>query len=321
MTTRALLALALAFGLTSAARAKTESAPAPAADAPFRWQLGPSKLTLGHELTLDLPRGYVFLEREQAAKLLEKNGNFYNQNLLGIVASADESATWLVTIRYTEEGYVKDNEKVDADEILKTIREGTESANEERKSKGFPALTIEGWADPPRYEKSVHHLVWALIVSEPSGKSINYNTRILGRRGFVAHNLITPPERLDADKPNAATLLAATTFNSGARYADFKPGVDKVATYGIAALVAGGVGLKLVKIGLLAKFGKVILAVLIAGKKALILAFIAVAGFFKKLFGGKKEAPATVSAAAPPPPDPPAGDPPAGDPPAGDPPA
>jgi uncharacterized membrane-anchored protein len=256
------------------------------------WKIGPATIDLGHELALGLKAEHRFLPKAAAAEVLTKMGNFYNDNLLGIVTSlADEE--WYATIRYEEEGFIKDDEAVNADELLSAIKEGTEEANKERVEKGFKALRIDGWSDPPRYEKSVHHLVWALDLSSDDGKSVNYNTRILGRKGYVSINLATSPEKLAGYKPQAAALLASTTFTKGARYEDFDKKTDKVAEYGLAGLVLGGAGLaaaKLVKIGLLAKFGKIILAALIAGKKAVIAAAVAVAAFFKKFLGKKKPA-------------------------------
>ncbi|WP_394848758.1 DUF2167 domain-containing protein [Pendulispora brunnea] len=259
---------------------------------PVQWQAGPRDIDLGHDLKLALPEADVYLPPGPAAKMLEKNGSFHNENLLGIVASKDEEAQWFVTIRYEAEGYIKDDEKIDADELLSAIREGTEEGNKERLEKGFKAWHVDGWSEPPQYDKSLHHLVWALSVSDDEGKSVNFNTRILGRRGYVAINLVTAPELLAGYKPEAAALLKATTFSSAARYEAFDAKTDKVAEYGLAGLVLGGAGLgaaKLVKIGLLAKFWKVIIAALIAGKKAIVLVLAGIAAFVKKLFSRKNE--------------------------------
>src|SRR5262249_44377673 len=146
---------------------------------PSPWQQGPANIDLGHELTMSLPAEHMYLPSALASKLLEKMGNFHNENLLGVVASKQEEAEWFVTLRYEDEGYVKDDEKIDADELLSSIKEGTEESNKERVEKGFKAIKIDGWSDPPQYDRSVHHLVWALVLSDEEGKSVNYNTRIL----------------------------------------------------------------------------------------------------------------------------------------------
>jgi uncharacterized membrane-anchored protein len=258
----------------------------------YPWKPGPAKIELGHELTLDLPGSDIFLGMPDAAKLLEKNGSFRNEDLLGVVTSPEADGDWFAIIRYDDGGYVKDDEKIDADELLKAFREGQEEANKERTLRGFSALSIEGWSELPRYDRAVHHLVWAITVSSvDNGKSVNFNTRVLGRKGYVSINLVTAPEKLAQYKSSAAALLSATTFKGGSRYEDFNEKTDKVAEYGLIGLILGGAGLgaaKLVKVGLLAKFGKVILAALVAGKKLVLVAFAAVAAFFKKIFGGKK---------------------------------
>jgi uncharacterized membrane-anchored protein len=282
-------------------KAGDEEAAAPAEKPEFTPIEGPQKVDAGHEVMIDLPPGYLFLDKVQATKFMEQHGNLWNDDLLGVVMK--DEATWLVTIRYTEEGYVKDDEaeKMDAEEILNAIKEGTTEANKERVQRGFKALNLLGWSEPPRYQKDVHHLVWGIKghTDGDDDDTINFNTRVLGRKGYVALNLIDGSKTIEGSKPAVATLLAATTFKPGSSYADFDKKTDKIAEYGLAALVAGGAGaaaLKLVKIGLLAKFGTKILAILIAAKKAIILAIAALFAFIKKLFGGKQAQPAPASA-------------------------
>jgi uncharacterized membrane-anchored protein len=280
----------------------------------FHWKAGPQSIDLGHDISLALPERDSFLGVPEAGQLLEKLGNFHNDNLLGVVVGNDEKSTWFVTIRYDEEGYVKDTESIDANELLTAIKEGTEEGNKEREAHGFKPLHVSAWSEPPRYDRAVHHLVWALRASSDDGDSVNFNTRVLGRRGIVSLNLVCDPEELAADKPEVATLLEGTGFQRGARYEDFNSKTDKMAEYGLAGLILGGAGLgaaKLVKIGLLAKFWKVIVAALIAGKKAIFLAIAGAAAFFKRLFGRKNKASASAPAATPPAATPPEATPPA----------
>ena len=251
------------------------------------WTQGPSKIPLGHELTLDLPAEHRYLNPREAKALLEKSGNFFGDGFMGIVLSKQE-ANWWVAIQYADEGFIKDDDKLDADDILKSIKEGNEQANEMRKEKGLPELLVDGWSEPPHYDKALHHLVWAIEGHDSQGKTTNYNTRILGRKGVVSLNLITDPTTLATDKPEVQKLLQRTTFNLGARYADFNSKTDKVASYGLAALVAGGAGvaaLKIAKIGIFAKFGKVILLLFAKFFKIIIGAFIALWLGIKRLFG------------------------------------
>jgi uncharacterized membrane-anchored protein len=288
----------------AAAQGAAEAEP-PATEAKPRFHptSGPTKIELGHELALDLPAGMLFLDRKEGKELMESNGNIIGDNFLGLVGQ--QGSSWLVTFTYWEDGHVKDDDAAhfDAAEILDSIREGNEQANEVRKQRGFKPLAIDGWTEPPRYERGPHHLVWGLKVSDTDSASINFYTRILGRSGYVAINLIDDPARIETSKKEALSVLQATTFRPGARYEDFDSKKDKVAEYGLAALVAGGAGaaaLKFAKIGLLAKFGGKLLALIIAGKKLFVVFLLALGAGIKRIFArltGKKEV-----AAAPPPP-------------------
>src|SRR5262249_14109950 len=160
-------------------------------------------------------------------------GHFHNEGLLGVVVPADGTKSYFVTLWYAEEGYVKDDETLDRDAIFDSLKAGQEEDNKERVQKGFEELVLDGWAEPPRYEKDVHHLVWAINLHSTKAKSVNFPTRILGRRGYVMLNLVCAPEAFAASKADMPQLLAATTFVKGARYEDFQPSTDKVATYGL----------------------------------------------------------------------------------------
>jgi uncharacterized membrane-anchored protein len=259
------------------------------------WQPGPKAIDLGHGAKLDLPESHAFLAMPEAGKLMEKMGNLYNEDLLGLVVSKNDGDEYIVTLRYEESGYIKDDEELDGKELLESIQEGEEEYNEERKKLGFTAIHAAGWDEEPHYDKQKHELIWGLRIEASDGGSINYNTRILGRNGFISLNLVTDKQHLAEYKPAGALLLSKTAFESGKRYADFNSSTDKVAEYGLTGLVLGGAGLglaKAAKIGLLAKFGKVIIGLLVAGKKLIVVAAIAIGAALKALFKKNDERPA-----------------------------
>ena len=111
---------------------------------------------------------------------------------------------------------------------------------------------------------------------------INYNTYALGREGYISMNLLTSLNQVEQDKGHVQTLLGALSFNEGKRYADFDSSTDKVAEYGLAALVGGLAAKKLgffaLAAAFLAKFAKVFL---LGGAAAL--------GVFTKFFKRKKD--------------------------------
>jgi uncharacterized membrane-anchored protein len=240
-------------------------------------QEGPREVPLntkdGAQGVLKLPAKHVFIPQPQAGNVLRAMGNpGRDSRLLGLVfpqAEGDDGG-WFITVRFEDAGYVKDDDARDwnAEELLKSYREGTEAANEERVKMGASAIEILGWAEKPAYDASTHRLAWAMSsrekaapANEPQG--VNYNTYVLGREGYFTLNLVTGLAQLPAHKPAAQTLLNNLSFVDGKRYADFNGSTDKVAEYGLAALVVGVAAKKLGLIAMaglfLAKFAKVIL--------------------------------------------------------------
>jgi uncharacterized membrane-anchored protein len=279
----------------AASAAPADAAPEGDSGSKIPWQPGPKAIDLGHGAKLDLPESHAFLAMPDAGKLMEKMGNLYNEDLLGLVVSKNEADEYIVTLRYEESGYIKDDEELDGKELLESIQEGEDEYNEERKKLGFSAIHAAGWDEEPHYDKQKHELIWGLRIEASDGGSINYNTRILGRNGFISLNLVTDKQHLAEYKPAGALLLSKTAFESGKRYADFNSSTDKVAEYGLTGLVLGGAGLglaKAAKIGLLAKFGKVIIGLLVAGKKLIVVAALAIGAALKALFKKNDERPA-----------------------------
>jgi uncharacterized membrane-anchored protein len=226
----------------------------------FHWIAGPQAIDLGYDVSLRLPDRQSFLGAAEARQLLERLGNFHNGNVLGAVASKDPRATWFVTLRYDEPGFVKDTAAIDPGELLSALKNGTEQANRERRAHGFKPLHVTGWSEAPLYDRALHRLAWALRATSDDGDSVNFNTRVLGRKGIVSLDLVCDPAELAADKPEVAALLEGTGFRSGARYEDYDSTMDRIAQFGLSGSILAGAGIGSAKsakgqAGLLAKSG------------------------------------------------------------------
>ncbi|RSZ33869.1 MULTISPECIES: DUF2167 domain-containing protein [unclassified Variovorax] len=238
-------------------------------------KLGPADIVLRDQAHLQLPAGYVWVPTPAAAQLMRSMGNRTDDTFIGAIFPADD-ADWMAVVKFVKEGYIKDDDAKDwnADDLLKSLKEGTEAANEERAKRGIPAIEVTGWAQKPQYEASSHRLVWSALSkrkgSTDGNQGVNYNTYALGREGYLSLNLITNAKDLDKYKPDASKLLAAIQYDDGKKYADFNSSTDKVAAYGLAALVAGAAAKKLgifaIVLAFLAKFAKV---AVVAGGAAL----------------------------------------------------
>lgn len=259
---------------------------------------GPHDVVLSNQAVLHLPAGKVYIPQPQAANLMRAMGNPGDySDLLGLVFPEGGQESWFAVLRFEGAGYIKDDDARDwnADELLQSYREGTEASNKERARMGVPELEIVGWAEKPAYARDSHRLVWAMSSRSKGApadeeQGVNYNTYALGREGYLSLNLVTELKDLGAHKEEAQALLGALEFNDGKRYADFNSSTDKVAEYGLAALVLG-VGAK--KLG----FFAVIFAFLAKFAKLAILAALGLGGILLKFVKRKpKEVPASVEA-------------------------
>ena len=244
---------------------------------------------------LTVPKEFSYLGPDDAETVLVKLwGNPPSHTKpLGLLMPAGltplSSNAWVVTIQYSEDGYVKDTDagKINYDDLLKQMQKAIAENNPARQEKGYPAITLVGWAAPPHYDAATHKLYWAkdLKFEGKRRDTLNYCIRMLGRRGVLELNAVAAIGQFDTIDQQTPQILGMVDFKEGSRYADFDPKTDKVAKYGIAALVAGGALAAAAKLGLL----KGLWVAIIALKKFIIIGVIAVAAFFKKLFnrGGR----------------------------------
>ncbi len=204
---------------------------------------------------------------------------------------ADES--WAIILSYNDDGHVSDDDAADIDyaQLLRDMKEQIKSQNEERKRLGSYELELVGWARPPYYDKQSHKLHWAKQLRSSRGdETLNYNVRVLGREGVLVLNFIAAMESLPEIEQAIPGVLTDVNFTEGNRYDQYQAGSDRLAEYGIAALIAG-VALK--KVGLFAG----LIALIIAAKKVLIIGAIAVfagiGGFLKRMRRGSRLPPPT----------------------------
>lgn len=248
-------------------------------------------ITIGKGLaTLKVPEAFRFLDSKEAqAVLVDLWGNPPAEAPLGMLVptglSLADPNSWAVVISYDESGYVKDDDaaKIKYDQLLKDMQKDTAEGSKERVKNGYEAIDLVGWAAPPRYDADAKKLYWAkeLKFGNSSDHTLNYDIRVLGRRGVLSLNCVAGMPQLKEIEARSPEILAMVNFNDGHRYADFDPKTDKIATYGLAALVAGGVAAK-------AGLFKVILGALVAGKKFVILGVVALVAFFRKVITGRK---------------------------------
>jgi len=233
---------------------------------------------------LDVPAGFRYLDAKQSAYVLTKLWENPDGESLGMLFPADrgplDDNSWAFCIEYDPSGYVKDDDAADInyDDLLKQMQDDTEEGNAEREKAGYGRVMLIGWAAKPHYDAKLNVLHWAkeLRFSGTSETTLNYNVRLLGRKGVLNLNAIGVMDQLPEIRRSIPTVIKSVEFAKGQQYVDFDPKLDEVAAYGIGGLVAGKVLAKVGAFALLAKFWKIIIAAVAAGWAGI-----------RRFFGGK----------------------------------
>jgi uncharacterized membrane-anchored protein len=219
------------------------------------WKFGPTQGNIGTVASIDVPQGSVFLGQTDTRRFLELQGNLGADNNYTF---GPRNLSWFSVFAFDPSGYVKDDEKIDPDELLAILKQSNVASNEERKRRGLRTLVLESWHVPPHYDVQSKRLEWGTKLRDESGEiSVNYTVRLLGRSGVMSAVLVSDPASLDSDMKAFKTALAGFDFASGQKYSEFRAG-DKVAEYGLTALVVGGAAAAAAKAGLFKYLGKFI---------------------------------------------------------------
>ncbi|MBT9445264.1 MAG: DUF2167 domain-containing protein [Hyphomonadaceae bacterium] len=251
---------------------------------------------VGGKVALTVPETHYFIGKEDARRVIVDTWGNPPEAVTGVEGMIFERDgnpmldSWGAVVEYSADGHVADNDAatIDYAKLLADMQRDTRDANKARADAGYNAIELVGWAETPRYDQASHKLYWAkaLQFADASSQTLNYDIRALGRDGVLVISFISGIDALPSIRAAAPAVLAMPQFAAGARYEDYKEGVDKKAAYGIAGLIAGGAAVALVKkaglLGLILAFGKKFIVLAIAGAAGLF-------GVIGRMFGKKKE--------------------------------
>ncbi|AQQ68919.1 hypothetical protein Mag101_15740 [Microbulbifer agarilyticus] len=241
----------------------------------------------GGVASLEVPESFYYLNPQDSKVVLEEIwGNPESELTMGMLfpvgSTPFDGDSWGVSIEYSEEGYIRDDDAADIDysDLLQDMKASTREESKYRVENGYESISLVGWAEAPYYDAEQKKLYWAkeLTFGSMDTNTLNYNIRVLGRKGVLVLNFIAGMTELEDIKQNRDTVLSMASFNPGYKYEEFDPEVDKVAAYGLGALVAGKA---LAKTGVLA-------GLLLFLKKFWVLIPLAFGALFKLFRRGRK---------------------------------
>lgn len=237
---------------------------------------------------LNINPGFKFLNEAQSQFIYSKVwGNPKRDDILGMIIpevnTPYSDSSYFFIVSFDDMGYVKDKDadEINYDDMMRDMKKGEPEVNAQRKLEGYPALHFIGWAEKPFYDKNKRVLHWAKEINfeGDTENTLNYDVRILGRKGVLSLNAIASIGQLSLVNGDIDKVLNMAEFTDGNKYSDFNSSTDKIAMYTIGGLVAGKILAKVGLWALIIKFWKLI-AVGVVG------AFAGIKRFF---LGKKKE--------------------------------
>jgi uncharacterized membrane-anchored protein len=257
---------------------------------PFKsipWEECPCTGRLGTEATVTVPAGFLFTGAAGTRKFLELNENPTNGSERGLIIRTGDDGGWFAVFEFSPSGYVSDDEKeqIDAAALLESLKEGSARGNEERRKRGWSEVALQGWHQEPHYDAVSSNLTWSTRVTGTGSAAqtpwVNHSVRLLGRAGVMNVDLVAGVSEVDRALPLLDQVIRGFSYQPGQKYSEWRAG-DKVAEYGLTALIAGGAGVAVAKSGLLGKLGKFAVY--------LVIGFLALLkGLWSRLFGRNQE--------------------------------
>jgi len=198
----------------------------------------------------------------------------------------DNERSYTVNVEeFVDDGFIKGDDwsNVDTNDFLKEMIENSKENNKERIKNGYKTVSNISWHIKPNFNKDLGYVFYSLLVEFDDGtETYNSTAMILGREGYTDITFLFRENIAHLMSSEIDKVVKNFIYNTGAQYSDYKSG-DKVAAYGVGALVAGSLGIK----GL-AKTGALV-ALAAFAKKLWFIILLPFIFLFRLVSGNKKK--------------------------------
>lgn len=191
--------------------------------------------------TLNIPTGFIYLNRQESQLVLRKIGSLplpdsLGKKFLGVLFEKREKALFtspIFWIYYEKIGFVNDElaGEIDFQKLLKLQQKEYNDISNIRQVDGLSTVELVGWAIDPVYDKKSKTLYWGeeMQIGEYDWNNVNFHIYILGRKGMLTLHSYGRTENLPLIQSQLIDILGSIHFNEGYRYQDFDPDIDLVA--------------------------------------------------------------------------------------------
>ncbi len=214
---------------------------------------GPVEVRLADRATMWLPANRVYLDGEQARKLLGAGKNWDNATQ-GVVLPATSRPDWMAYVSLVDDGYISDQDAkaMDPEAVLGTYKAKVAAENPARARQGLSQLEVTGWMEAPRYDAK-HRLsscVGATVLGSKSADDwiVNCSSFVLGDQGALKIVVAGQETNYQRFRGESGALIDTIVYDKGKGYDDADLATVKTAPYGLIALMTGDANFKKVTV-------------------------------------------------------------------------
>jgi uncharacterized membrane-anchored protein len=207
---------------------------------------GPVTLPLRGVATLDLPKGFVFVNAEASRRLSQGIGNGAGDALLGLILPANTFSGWYLVVNALDTGHVTPDAlaKLDLVDVHAAVRSFARKGNTARAQLGSGPIDVGAWVEPPKLDAAKNRFTTLVRVFEsgPSmgGDDLSYlDSVIFGRTRAIKISLIAGLSDYAKHRAAHEQMVNAVSFLPGHRAEDFQSGKDKLARHIIDTVFGG----------------------------------------------------------------------------------
>jgi uncharacterized membrane-anchored protein len=282
-------AIFFTMSVTTAAQVQAKSNSNPYSK--LGWQFGVNTHSISRSnATIQTLKNDAFLKGKDAHEFVRLNeGHGRNKPDAVVFKRTGSMANSFVLYSYAKVGYITmdDWEKnINADKILRIIKINSETSNKQRAA-GYSNVIVDGWVEKPRLDRRSATVYWAIRGHTEDGRQyVNAKALKLGKTGLSSLVWVGTPKQFHGARKTLNPALEAYKYQTGWRYADFRPGVDSVAAVGVGAIAYKMLTGRSSKVAAGAGAGMLAAIALIAKKLwfLIFLPFIYIWKFFGRLF-------------------------------------
>src|SRR6185295_13801432 len=116
--------------------------------------VGPADVAFRDNAVMHLADTYAYFPRNEGAAFMRAIGNLTDDRFVGMIVPKSPDQYWFVTVNYNNTGHVNDEDAKtwDADDLMQSIKKGTERDNKRRVAEKVPALDVLGWVEKQAYD-------------------------------------------------------------------------------------------------------------------------------------------------------------------------